>query len=76
MFSQTETAESKITIKLLDEIRNDLMIKLSDLQRLFTDYKNYFLSDDDIKLAKKYLADCEKRLKEMEVKVQNACLLL
>lgn len=76
LFTQAESADTKITVKLLDEIRNDLLIKLSDLQRLFTDYRNYFLSDDDIKLAKKYLADCEKRLKEMEVKVQNACLLL
>ena len=76
LFAQTEKAEPNITIKLLEEIRNDLFVKLSSLQKLFTDYRNYFLSDDDIKLARKYLADCEKRLKEIEVKVQNAGLLL
>ena len=76
LFAPTEKAETNIALKFLQEIRNDLFVQLSSLQKLFSDYRNYFLSDDDIKLAKKFLADCEKRLKEMEVKVQNASLLL
>ena len=33
-------------------------------------------TDDSIEIIMKYLAKCEKNLKEMEVKAQNASLLL
>jgi uncharacterized coiled-coil DUF342 family protein len=65
-----------MALEALKEIRNNLFTKLSDLQKLFTDYRNLFLSDDDMKIVSKYLALCEKNLKEMEVKAQNASLLL
>jgi hypothetical protein len=35
-----------------------------------------FLSDDDKKIVKKYLVQCEKRMKEMEVKIKNTQQLL
>jgi hypothetical protein len=67
---------SNIASNILGEIRNKLFVEFSDLKKLFTDYRNPFLSDDDIRLAKKYLAECEKRIKELEVKARNASLLL
>ena len=65
-----------IALKVLNDIRNELLVKLSDQQKLFDNRRNLFLSDDDIKIAKQYLSQCEKSLKEMEVKAQNASLLL
>ena len=65
-----------VALAALEEIRNDLFTKLSNLQKLFNDYRNLFLSDDDMKIVSKYLVQCEKSLKEMEVKAQNASLLL
>ena len=65
-----------MALAALEEIRNSLFTKLSDLQRLFNYYRNLFLSDDDINIVSKYLALCEKNLKEMEVKAKNASMLL
>ena len=65
-----------IALKILNDIRNELLVKLSAQQKLFESYRNLFLSDDDIKIVKQYLSQCEKSLKEMEVKAQNASLLL
>ena len=65
-----------VALKVLNDIRNDLLVKLSDQQKLFDNCRNLFLSDDDIKIVKQYLSQCEKSLKEMEVKAQNASLLL
>ena len=65
-----------IALKILNDIRNELLVKLSEQQKLFDYYRNLFLSDDDIKIVKQYLSQCEKSLKEMEVKAQNASLLL
>ena len=65
-----------IALKVLNDIRNELLVKLSDLQYLFDYYRNLCWSDDDIKIVKQYLSQCEKSLKEMEVKAQNASLLL
>ena len=76
IFNQSEFSGPNMAIKALDDIRNELLVKLADQQKLFDYYRNLFLSDDDIKIVKQYFAQCEKRLKEMEVKAQNASLLL
>ena len=76
IFNMPGSPSPNMALAALEEIRNSLFTKLSDLQRLFNDYRNLFLSDDDMKIVSKYLALCEKNLKEMEVKAQNASLLL
>jgi MoxR-like ATPase len=76
IFNQPGFPSPNITLKILNDIRNELLVKLSDQQKTFDYYRNLFLSDDDIKIVKQYLSQCEKSLKEMEVKAQNASLLL
>ena len=76
IFNMPGSPSPNMALAALEEIRNSLFTKLSDLQRLFNDYRNLFLSDDDMKIVSNYLALCEKNLKEMEVKAQNASLLL
>ena len=76
IFNIPGSPSPNLALEALNEIRNDLFTKLSNLQRQFNDYRNLFLSDDDMKIVSKYLAQCEKSLKEMEVKAQNASLLL
>ena len=76
IFNQSGCPSPNITLNALDEIRNSLFATLSDIQKLFSKNRNLFLSDDDTKIIMKYLAKCEKNLKEMEVKAQNASLLL
>ena len=76
IFNQPGFPSPNIALKILNDIRNELLVKLSEQQKLFDYYRNLFLSDDDIKIVKQYLSLCEKRLKEMEVKAQNASLLL
>lgn len=51
---------------------------VSDLQGIKDSFgvENLFLSDDDKKMAKKYFTSCEKRTKELEVKIMNAKELL
>ena len=60
----------------LELLNNDLRPQLSQLQEQFAKTEHLFLSDDDKKLAKKYLLQCEKRLNEVAVKVHNAKGLL
>jgi hypothetical protein len=43
---------------------------------LFYNSANLFLTEDDLKLSKKQLSLCEKRLEEMKIKAQNAQQLL
>jgi len=76
LFNIPGSPSPNMALAALEEIRNDLFAKLSNLQKMFNDYRNLFLSDDDMKIVSKYLAQCEKSLKEMEVKAQNASLLL
>ena len=76
IFNQPGYPSPNTALKILNDIRNELLVKLSNQQKLFDYYRNLFLSDDDIKLVKQYLSQCEKCLKEMEVKAQNASLLL
>ena len=60
----------------LELMNNDLRPQLSQLQVQFAKTEHLFLSDDDKKLANKYLSQCEKRLNEEAVKVHNAKGLL
>ncbi len=60
----------------LELLNNDLRPQLSQLQEQFAKTEHLFLSDDDKKLAQKYLSQCEKRLNEVAVKVHNAKGLL
>ena len=60
----------------LELLNNDLRPQLSQLQVQFAKTEHLFLSDDDKKLANKYLSQCEKRLNEVAVKVHNAKGLL
>ena len=60
----------------LELLNNDLRPQLSQLQDQFAKTEHLFLSDDDKKLANKYLSQCEKRLNEVAVKVHNAKGLL
>lgn len=76
IFDNPLSQESNKAMKALLEIRGDMMTELAEIQRLFSDYRNIFLSDDDISLVKKYLTNTEKGLKELEIKAQNASLLL
>jgi MoxR-like ATPase len=76
IFNQPGCPSPNTALKILNDIRNELLVKLSNQQKLFDYYRNLFLSDDDIKIVKQYLSQCEKSLKEMEVKAQNASLLL
>lgn len=57
-------------------IDNDIRKQLSQLQELFAKSKNTFLSDDDVKVTKKYLTQCDKHIEEVYVKAQNAQKLL
>lgn len=50
--------------------------QLQQLQELFSQSKHLFLSSDDLKLANKYLAKCEKRFNEVAIKVHNAKTLI
>lgn len=76
LFDNPIPQESNKATKALFEIRDVMMGEFAETQRLFSDYRNIFLSDDDMSLVRKYLADKEKALKELEVKAQNASLLL
>ena len=51
-------------------------MKLDNMKSIFDDFRNIFLSDDDVTLARKYISECEKNVKELEVKAENASLLL
>ena len=60
----------------LELMNNDLRPQLSQLQEQFVKTEHLFLSNDDLKLANKYLSQCEKRFNEVAVKVHNAKGLL
>lgn len=60
----------------LASLTNELIPVWIHLQQSFAETKHLFLSDEDRKVVKKYLAKCEKRIKELEVKIRNAQLLL
>lgn len=61
---------------VLKEISEKIYPNIDDLHNVFDKPKNMFLSDNDLKVVKKYLNECEGRIDEMRVKAQNAKQLL
>lgn len=57
-------------------LTNELIPAWTHLQKSFAEANHLFLSDEDRKIVKKHLAKCEKRIKELEVKIRNAQQLL
>ena len=76
LFSDDSFQETSVADSALASLQNEIMPRLNKLQNLFAESKHLFLSDDDRKMAKKYLDGCDKRTKELEVKIKNAQQLL
>lgn len=72
LFNSTESMQPNVPTITLNIIEKELRPQLSALKEMFTESKHLFLSDDDLNIVKKYLAVCEKRLNELEVKATNA----
>jgi MoxR-like ATPase len=75
LFNNKNLPTSSITDTALTTLKSKVVTDLQGIKDLFR-VENLFLSDDDKKMAKKYLTSCEKRTKELEVKVMNAKELL
>ena len=76
LFADGIFAEPSAADTALSTLQTNIAPALTSLQTLFAESKHLFLSDDDKKIVKKYLGLCEKRMKEMEVKIKNAQQLL
>ena len=76
LFADDSFMESSVADTALTTLHKDIMPGLTKLQELFAGTKHLFLSDDDRKIAKKYLDGCDKRIKELDVKIRNAQQLL
>ena len=76
LFSDDNFQETSVADSALASLKNEIMPGLANLQSLFAESKHLFLSDDDRKMVRKYLDGCEKRIKELEVKIKNAQQLL
>lgn len=61
---------------VLQTLETKVQPELAKLKGLFENTLNLFLSDDDLKMSKKQIALCEKRLEEMKIKAKNAQQLL
>ena len=69
---------TKLTVadNALSLLQKEIVPSLEIIKKLFADSKHLFLSDDDKKIVKKYLDQCDKRTKELEVVIKNAQQLL
>ena len=76
LFADDSFMESSVADTALTTLHKDIMPGLTKLQELFAGTKHLFLSDDDRKIARKYLDECDKRIKELDVKIRNAQQLL
>lgn len=76
LFSDDNFQEVSVADSALASLQNEIVPELDKIQILFAESKHLFLSDDDRKMAKKYLDGCDKRTKELEVKIKNAQQLL
>lgn len=76
LFVDNSLTEESVADTALYTLQKDIMPELVKLQELFAESKHLFLSDDDRKMAQKYLDSCEKRIKELKVKIRNAQQLL
>ena len=75
LFNDNVFPTTNVADDALSSLRNDLIPGLQQIQNIFTT-KHLFLSEDDYKIVKKYLTKCEKRTKELEIKLINAQQLL
>lgn len=71
-----QPVSGNVADEVLNTIKSKVYPEWDNLQNFFTKSKNLFLSDDDLKLVKKYLTSCEARIDELRVKSQNAKQLL
>lgn len=76
LFVDNSLTEESVADTAFYTLQKDIMPELVKLQELFAESKHLFLSDDDRKMAQKYLDSCEKRIKELKVKIRNAQQLL
>ena len=76
LFTDEIFAEPSVADTALSTLQENIAPALTNLQTLFAQSMHLFLSDDDKKIVKKYLVQCEKRIKEMEVKIKNTQKLL
>ena len=76
MFGSEDFPEPNIADSVMEIVDKTLRPQLNQLQVLFAKSKNLFLSDDDVKVVKKYLTQCGKHIEEVYVKAQNAQKLL
>jgi MoxR-like ATPase len=76
LFTDEIFAEPSVADTALSTLQENIAPALTNLQTLFAQSMHLFLSDDDKKIVKKYLVQCEKRMKEMEVKIKNTQQLL
>ena len=71
LFTEPTVADNALSI-----LQKEIVPSFKEIQRLFADSKHLYLSDDDKKIVKKYLDQCDKRTKELEVVIKNAQQLL
>lgn len=76
LFADDSFMEQSVADTALSTLQKDIIPGLERLQTLFAGSKHLFLSDNDKKIAKKYLDGCDKHIKELEVKIKNARQLL
>lgn len=76
LFSNETFTEPSVADTALSLLQKNIAPTLTNIQRLFTESMHLFLSGNDKKIVKKYLSQCEKRIKETEVKIKNAQQLL
>ena len=76
LFGNGFFTEPTVADNALSLLQKEIVPNLEKIQRLFADTKHLFLSDDDKKIVKKYLDQCDKRTKELEVVIKNAQQLL
>jgi len=60
----------------LARLTNDIRPQLAALQNQFVKSGHLFLSDNDLKITKKYISKYEKRVNEVDIKIQNTQKLL
>ena len=76
LFGNGFFTEPTVADNALSLLQKEIVPCLEKIQGLFADSKHLFLSDDDKKIVKKYLDQCDKRTKELEVVIKNAQQLL
>lgn len=76
LFADDSFREESVADTALSTLQKSIAPSLVKLQELFVGSKHLFLSDDDRKIVRKYLDGCDKRVKELEVKIKNAQQLL